>query len=34
VILKGQSAAVVFNNVGAYDYGLHPNMKGRIEMTK
>jgi plastocyanin len=36
VILKGQSAAVVFNDVGAYDYicGLHPNMKGAIEVTK
>jgi plastocyanin len=36
VILKGQSAAVVFNDVGAYDYicGLHPNMKGKIEVTK
>jgi plastocyanin len=36
VILKGQSAAVVFNNVGDYDYicGLHPNMKGKIEVTR
>jgi plastocyanin len=36
VILKGQSAAVVFNDVGSYDYicGLHPNMKGKIEVTK
>ena len=36
VILKGQSSAVVFNDVGAYDYicGLHPNMKGKVEVTK
>jgi plastocyanin len=36
VILKGQSAAMVFNNVGDYDYicGLHPNMKGKIEVTR
>ncbi|MEA3156469.1 MAG: hypothetical protein QOK44_4058, partial [Betaproteobacteria bacterium] len=36
VILKGQSTALQFNDVGAYDYicGLHPNMKGKIEVTK
>ena len=36
VILKGQSTSVQFNDVGAYDYicGLHPNMKGKIEVTK
>jgi len=36
VILKGQSSVVVFNDVGSYDYicGLHPNMKGKIEVTK
>jgi plastocyanin len=36
VILKGQGTAVVFNDVGAYDdiCGLHPNMKGKVELTK
>lgn len=36
VILKGQSTAVQFKDVGAYDYicGLHPSMKGKIEVTK
>jgi plastocyanin len=36
VILKGQSTALQFNDVGAYDYicGLHTNMKGKIEVTK
>jgi plastocyanin len=36
VILKGQSTALQFNDVGAYDYicGLHPNIKGKIEVTK
>jgi plastocyanin len=39
VMLKGQSAAVIFNDVGSYDYiyyicGLHPNMKGKIDVTR
>jgi plastocyanin len=36
VILKGQTTAVQFNDVGTYDYicGLHPAMKGSIEVTK
>jgi len=36
VLLKGQSMAVVFNDSGSYDYicGLHPNMKGKIEVTR
>lgn len=36
VLLKGQSTAILFNQVGSYDYicGLHPNMKGRIEVTR
>lgn len=36
VILKGQSTAVKFSDAGSYDYicGLHPNMKGKIEVTK
>jgi plastocyanin len=36
VILKGQSTAVLFKDVGSYDYicGLHPSMKGKIEVTK
>ncbi|HKA40731.1 MAG TPA: cytochrome P460 family protein [Burkholderiales bacterium] len=36
VLLKGQSTVLTFNDVGMYDYicGLHPNMKGTIEVTK
>jgi plastocyanin len=36
VILKGQSTALKFDHVGVYDYicGLHPAMKGQIEVTK
>ena len=36
VILKGQSTALQFDHVGSYTYicGLHPNMKGQIEVTK
>jgi plastocyanin len=36
VLLKGQSAQFAFNDVGTYDYicGLHPTMKGTIEVTK
>jgi plastocyanin len=36
IILKGQSTAVVFNDAGSYDYicGLHPNMKGKIEIAR
>ena len=36
VVLKGESTALRFNDAGAYDYicGLHPSMKGKIEVTK
>ena len=36
VVLKGQSTVIVFNDVGTYGYicGLHPSMKGQIEVTK
>jgi len=36
VVLKGQSTALQFNDVGTYGYicGLHPNMKGQIEVVK
>ena len=36
VVLKGQSTELRFNDVGAYQYicGLHPSMKGKIEVTK
>ena len=36
ILLKGQSTAIVFNDAGSYDYicGLHPNMKGKIEVTR
>jgi plastocyanin len=36
VILKGQTTALAFNDVGTYGYicGLHPAMKGQIEVTK
>ena len=36
VVLKGQSTSLVFNDVGTYGYicGLHPAMKGTIEVTK
>ena len=36
VLLKGQSTTIQFNDVGTYDYicGLHPGMKGKIEVTK
>ena len=36
VILKGQSTALSFNDVGTYGYicGLHPAMKGQIEVTR
>jgi plastocyanin len=36
VVLKGQSTALKFNHVGTYGYicGLHPGMKGQIEVTK
>jgi len=36
VILKGQSTSLQFDHVGIYDYicGLHPGMKGQIEVTK
>ncbi|MBK8738878.1 MAG: cupredoxin domain-containing protein [Betaproteobacteria bacterium] len=34
VVLKGQSTSIQFNDVGLYDYicGLHPGMKGKIEV--
>lgn len=36
VVLKGQSTSLTFNDVGTYGYicGLHPGMKGQIEVTK
>jgi plastocyanin len=36
IVLKGDSTALRFNDVGTYDYicGLHPTMKGKIEVTK
>lgn len=36
VLLKGQSTTILFKDVGSYDYicGLHPNMKGKIEVTR
>jgi plastocyanin len=36
VILKGQSTSLTFNDVGTYGYicGLHPGMKGQIEVTR
>jgi plastocyanin len=36
VLLKGQSTAILFKDVGSYDYicGLHPNMKGKVEVTR
>ena len=36
VVLKGQSTALRFDHAGTYDYicGLHPTMKGQIEVTR
>jgi plastocyanin len=36
VLLKGQNTQITFNDVGTYDYicGLHPGMRGTIEVTK
>jgi plastocyanin len=36
VVLKGQSTALKFDHVGSYGYicGLHPGMKGAIEVTQ
>ncbi|MGH8675101.1 MAG: cytochrome P460 family protein [Burkholderiales bacterium] len=36
LLLKGQSTTIQFNDTGTYDYicGLHPTMKGKIEVTK
>jgi plastocyanin len=36
VILKGESTSLVFNDVGTYGYicGLHPNMKGTVEVSR
>jgi plastocyanin len=35
VLLKGQSTSIIFTHLGSYDYicGLHPNMKGQVEVT-
>jgi plastocyanin len=34
ILTKGQSAVMAFNTAGSYDYicGLHPNMKGTVEV--
>lgn len=34
VMLKGQTAELTFNEAGTFNYicGLHPNMKGAIEV--
>jgi plastocyanin len=34
ILTKGQSAVMAFNTTGNYDYicGLHPNMKGTVEV--
>ena len=36
VVLKGQSTALQFDHVGSYGYicGLHPGMKGQIEVVR
>ena len=36
VVLKGQSTQLAFQDVGSYEYicGLHPGLKGTIEVTK
>jgi plastocyanin len=36
VLLKGQSTSLTFAHLGSYDYicGLHPGMKGSVEVTK
>ncbi|MGH8675229.1 MAG: plastocyanin/azurin family copper-binding protein, partial [Burkholderiales bacterium] len=36
VLLKGETTALRFNDVGTYNYicGLHPSMKAKIEVTK
>jgi plastocyanin len=36
VVLKGQTTALRFDHVGSYGYicGLHPGMKGAIEVTQ
>jgi len=36
VLLKGQSASLTFDEAGTFGYicGLHPNMKGTVEVTK
>ena len=36
VVLKGQSTSLQFDHVGSYGYicGLHPGMKGQIEVVK
>ena len=36
VLLKGQSTAITFNYPGSYDYicGLHPAMRGQVEVTR
>jgi plastocyanin len=34
ILIKGQSYAQAFDKAGSYDYvcGLHPNMKGKVEV--
>ena len=34
ILLKGQSAVLGFNTAGTFEYicGLHPNMKGTVEV--
>lgn len=36
VLLKGQSTSITFNEAGTFGYicGLHPNMKGTVEVSK
>jgi plastocyanin len=36
VVLKGQTTSLQFNDVGSYGYicGLHPSMKGQIEVVQ
>ena len=36
VLLKGHATQITFNDVGTYDYicGLHPGMRGTVEVTK
>jgi plastocyanin len=36
VLLKGQSTSITFDEAGTFAYicGLHPNMKGAVEVSK